>query len=549
VTPNSNGFTVNFASGGGQLTNGGINYASWTFREQPKFFDIVTWSGDSTSGRQISHNLGATPGMVIVKSLATDQWTTWHRSLTSGNYIVLNSTAAQTTAGAVNRFGNGTTTVNPTDTVFTVGSNGEVNQTGNNYVAYLFAHDAGGFGTSGNDNVISCGSFTTDGSGNATVSLGYEPQWVLIKQTDGVDSWYLNDNMRGMAVSGNQPNLSPNSSAAESAGGYNTYPNATGFTASVGIAAKNYIYIAIRRGPMAVPTDGTSVFAIDTRYSAGSNPAYRANFPVDMDLVRTIDGTSSWSLQDRLRGKLRLITNSTDAESAWDERYDFNNGWGEATSADPTRFSWMFGRAPGFFDVVCYTGTGSARTIAHNLASVPQLIIVKGRSNALNWRTYNFFNGSSQSMNLNDDGRSSDVGNIFWNSTTPTASVFSIGTDNSVNASGQTFVAYLFASAPGVSKVGNYTGTGTTQVINCGFTAGARFVLIKRTNVEGDWYVWDSARGIVAGNDPYLLLNSTAAEVTSTDYIDTAATGFEISSTAPAAINANGGSFIFLAIA
>jgi len=76
-----------------------------------------------------------------------------------------------------------------------------------------------------------------------------------------------------------------------------------------------------------------------------------------------------------------------------------------------------------------------------------------------------------------------------------------------------------------------------------------RFVLIKRTDSTGDWYVWDSARGIVAGNDPYLLLNSTAAEVTSTDYIDTASTGFEISSTAPAAINANGGSFIFLAIA
>jgi hypothetical protein len=72
--------------------------------------------------------------------------------------------------------------------------------------------------------------------------------------------------------------------------------------------------------------------------------------------------------------------------------------------------------------------------------------------------------------------------------------------------------------------------------------------MIKRVGT-GDWYVWDSARGIVAGNDPYLALNSTAAEVTSTDYIDTAATGFEISSTAPAAINANGGSFIFFAVA
>jgi hypothetical protein len=100
-----------------------------------------------------------------------------------------------------------------------------------------------------------------------------------------------------------------------------------------------------------------------------------------------------------------------------------------------------------------------------------------------------------------------------------------------------------------VSKVGSYTGTATTQQINCNFNTGARFVLIKRTDSTGDWYVWDTARGIIAGNDPYLLLNSTAAEVTSTDYIDTYSAGFELSSTAPAAINASGGTFIFFAVA
>jgi hypothetical protein len=125
---------------------------------------------------------------------------------------------------------------------------------------------------------------------------------------------------------------------------------------------------------------------------------------------------------------------------------------------------------------------------------------------------------------------------------------FGASTDGK-NASSTTYVAYLFATCAGVSKVGSYTGTATTKQIDCGFTGGARFVLIKRTDSTGAWYVWDSARGIVAGNDPYLLLNSTAAEVTNTDYIDTYSAGFEISSTAPAAINASGGTFIFLAIA
>ena len=150
-------------------------------------------------------------------------------------------------------------------------------------------------------------------------------------------------------------------------------------------------------------------------------------------------------------------------------------------------------------------------------------------------------------MFLNSDGGNQGPDNQ-WNSTTPTSSVFSLGSNLEVNYSGSTYVAYLFATCAGVSKVGSYTGTGTTLQIDCGFTSGARFVLIKRSGT-GDWYVWDSARGIVSGNDPYLLLNSTAAETTGTDYIDTYSAGFEISSTAPAAINANGGTYIYLAIA
>ena len=131
----------------------------------------------------------------------------------------------------------------------------------------------------------------------------------------------------------------------------------------------------------------------------------------------------------------------------------------------------------------------------------------------------------------------------------PTSTQVYIGTNDAVNKSAATYVAYLFASCPGVSKVGSYTGTGTTKQIDCGFTGGARFVLIKRTDSTGDWYVYDSARGIVSGDDPYLLINSTAAEVTNTDYVDTYSAGFELSSTAPAGLNANGGTYIFLAIA
>jgi hypothetical protein len=223
------------------------------------------------------------------------------------------------------------------------------------------------------------------------------------------------------------------------------------------------------------------------------------------------------------------------------------NGANATNNGGSTYVDWNFRRAPGFFDVVCYTGTGANRTVSHNLGVVPELMIVKKRSAADDWAVY-ANNDNTDFLLLNTTAATADD-NTYWNDTSPTASVFTVGTNADVNTSAATYVAYLFATVAGVSKVGSYTGTGTTLQVNCGFTGGSRFVLIKRTDSTGDWYFWDSARGIVAGNDPYLLLNSGVAEVTGTDYVDTFSSGFEISSTAPAAINANGGTFIFLAIA
>jgi len=262
--------------------------------------------------------------------------------------------------------------------------------------------------------------------------------------------------------------------------------------------------------------------------------------------------------EDRLRGNTKaLYSNVTSAEGTFDY-VQFNTGSGSSqyqilTQGGTVNFvDYAFRRAPGFFDEVCYAGTNTTGpSISHNLGAVPELMIVKNRTGASTyWWVYSASLGNTSRLFLNDTS-AVGTGSSAWTSTSPTSSVFTVGTSagQTNGNTSENFVAYLFATCAGVSKVGSYTGNGTTQTINCGFTAGARFVLIKRTDSTGDWYVWDSARGIVAGNDPYLLLNSTAAEVTSTDYIDTASTGFEISSTAPAAINANGGSFIFLAIA
>jgi hypothetical protein len=176
-------------------------------------------------------------------------------------------------------------------------------------------------------------------------------------------------------------------------------------------------------------------------------------------------------------------------------------------------------------------------------------MIVKGRNNTGNWGVYTAPTGNTAALYLQTTGAVFTGDINYWNNTSPTSTQFTVGVYTIMNGNGINYVAYLFATLAGVSKVGSYTGTGTTLQVNCGFTAGARFVLIKRTDDVGDWYVWDSARGIVAGIEGYLFLNSTAGQNNNNDYIDPYSPGFELSSTAPAALNANGGTYIFLAIA
>jgi hypothetical protein len=323
---------------------------------------------------------------------------------------------------------------------------------------------------------------------------------------------------------------------------------------------------------MATPTVGTSVYKANTytgNATANTTVAGNFGFPVDLMTLTNRDATATnWDIYgqymiDRLQGQnVSLSTADTDSNvGGWNtyQAFDVQNsiGWGLYGSSSETGYmnnsgglfvARGFKRAPGFFDIVCYTGTGSATTQTHNLTVVPEMMIVKRRSSAgSDWWVYNANLGNTKALRFTTESAFTLLN--IWNDTTPTSSVFTIGADSAVNGGGSTYVNYLFATCAGVSKVGSYTGTGTTQVINCGFTSGARFVLIKRSDSTGDWYVWDSATGIVAGDDPYILLNSVAAQVTNTDYVDTAASGFEISSTAPAAINANGGTFIFLAIA
>jgi hypothetical protein len=304
----------------------------------------------------------------------------------------------------------------------------------------------------------------------------------------------------------------------------------------------------------------------------GADTFISTGFNVDTVIYRS-RATSATSLGDRLRGQSGggdLLTNSTDIEGTNAGAFflDHSNGVTvdyagghfniSPAATDKNYIRYFLRRAKGFFDVVTYIGSSSAQNVTHNLGAVPEMMIFKRRTAyAANWDVYHSAMGAEKALSINTDKSYLIATDSQFNNTAPTASVFTVGANYSTtNNNGQDYIAYLFASTSGISKVGSYTGTGNDITVDCGFSAGARFVLIKRWDrvggsfgSNGDWYVYDSVRGIVAGDDPYIFLNTTATEVTNTDYIDPDNSGFIVTSSAPDALNASGGSYIFLAIA
>jgi hypothetical protein len=553
---NSNGFDI---GEGGQVNYLNTDYASWTFRKAPRFFDCVTWTGDgSASGQILNHDLGCDIGTIIIKR--TDSTSDWIvASLTANNQDYYYNLRLNTTAAGSGPFNYRDSTTYPlTSTQFTTyigGASGLTNTAGATYVAYLFAHNDGDgeFGD-GTQDIIKCGSYTGTGSSNF-IDLGFEPQWVLVKKTSGTAAWELSDNMRGL-VGGYLTMLEPNSSAAEvNAASTSAFsPNPTGMTIDGGGSSTNqsgqtYIYIAIRRGPMAVPTDATEVFGMDFGGTTSpSPPLWNSGFPVDMAFYKNKSNTESFFISSRLTQGKHLKTDTTDAEaSAGSIVFDYQNGYYNAGTTLSNYISWMWKRAPSFFDVVAYSGNGTAgRTVSHNLGVAPEMMWIKKRNSAYEWIVYSPAGDGYLRLNTTEAYATS---NVLWNATSPTSTEFTLGGYTHVNGSGDTYIAYLFASVDGVSKVGSYTGNGTSQTIDCGFSSGARFVLIKRTSGPAGWFVFDTERGIVAGDDPYLFLNDNLEELTSLgDAIDPNSVGFDVVSS-NADINGSGENYIFYAIA
>jgi len=393
------------------------------------------------------------------------------------------------------------------------------------------------FGANEDQNVIKCGSYVGNGSSTAgpEINLGFEPQWLMIKNTGASEHWSIFDSMRGLVTGGNDEHIKASSADSE----YSSHDwmslTPTGFkinttAGEVNQDGKTHIFIAIRRSDGYVgkpPELGTGVFAMDAGNSSATQ-AFTSGFPVDFALDKKTSATSNWEVTGRLIQEKYLLTNSTNAEATFDKfTFDDNTGWNTHDGYDSNWQSWMWKRHAGF-TVCTWVGDGTNRIIPHDLSKAPEMIWIKNKGSTNYWIVgHKGLNGGTNPwekyLRLSTDD--SELDYDMFQDLAPTSTHFAIKANDHVNENTQPFIAMLFASTD-VSKVGSYDGSDSDQTITLGFQP--RFVIVKSSSHNFGWLQLDSTKGWATSsgnNSNALFLNSNAAQV-SVNAGYTTSTGF-----------------------
>jgi len=394
------------------------------------------------------------------------------------------------------------------------------------------------FGDAEDQNVIKCGSYVGE-SGANKVNLGWEPQWVMVKNVDSSEPWVIMDSMRGWVnQSSSSISLRANSTGNESA--YGPWgPTSTGWeldlnSREIDMNDQNYIYIAIRRpdgycGKPYGAGEGTSVFAMDNGSNSSTIPLFDTGFPVDFALNREPASTENWFTGARLTGRNYMFTSTNAAETAANDWvWDSNVGWAKGAWGSSYQ-SWMFKRHAGF-DVVAYKGTGvTGYVVPHQMSKAPEMMWIKNRDDNVAWRVFHIGHGGGTNPDNYGGELNSDVvphASDMWFEGNPTSTHIKLKTSSLVNADGKNYLAMLFASVEGVSKVGSYVGVSSNgnATIDLGFTP--RLFICKRLDSTAGWYIWDSLRGLgSSGTEKPFFLNSSNAEGNAYNYLDTTSNG------------------------
>ena len=411
------------------------------------------------------------------------------------------------------------------------------------------------FGENEDQNVIKCGSYIGN-SGTQEIDIGWEPQWVLVKRTDaGGYGWMIADSMRGIQSyggAGSAAYLEAQGNGSEIVMGSNARlgisPKGIYFeSVSSGISNYNgatYFYMAIRRpdGYVGKPAEaGTDVFHMLNGTQTNSPPWFKpTDFDVDFAFTRNTGISDDFPTGSRLTGKSRMYTNYTNAASDnGNFLWDYSRGWNGYTGSESGYQAWMFKRHAGM-DVVTYHGTGATAEFAHSLNQTPEMVIIKPKTQNITWTVFHSgLSANTKKLELDSTASESNSG-FTWS---PTSTHFNVNNYWEYNRADYPYLALLFSSVTGISKVGSYTGTGSDQTITTGFQP--RFVFIKRADSGENGFVLDTTRGWGSGNDNYLIVESTAAQA-SADFGNPVSTGFFVKGTS-SGTNTNNVNYVYYA--
>ena len=445
------------------------------------------------------------------------------------------------------------------------------------YFAIVGYNEPNGYGYSSDGNKLNNNTGTAYG---ATYTTG-DVIGMALDMDAGTLTFYKNNTSQGVAFSGLSGTFMPAFSCAGVAywdANFGQQPFI--YTAPSGFVALNTYNLSTPTIP-----NGAVYMAATTYTGTGAaltvaNTVNGTNFQPDWVWVKGRSGATDHALYDVLRGTTKqLESNTTTAETteatgltafgstgftvgalaqmntsaatyvAWQWAA---NGTG-VTNTSGSITSTVSANTTAGFAVVTYTGTGANATVGHGLGVAPSMVIVKSKSLVSNWLVWHTSlptpSTAFVALNLTDASANSST---LWNSTVPTSSLFSLGTNTAVNNNTSTYVAYCFAPIEGYSAFGSYTGNGSTDgpFVYTGFRP--RFVLVKNASTAGKWVLMDTSRGLYNEMTGTNALYPNLADAEGTDggsrQMDFLSNGFKLRCTGGDA-NGSGNTIIYMAFA
>jgi hypothetical protein len=397
-------------------------------------------------------------------------------------------------------------------------------------------------------------------TGQTVTGVGFQPDWVWLKNRNTSGGYYhcLFDAVRGAGqrIRSDSTAAEVNASAIFSAftsDGF-TFPAGQGNTIeNDGNPVGNYVAWNWKaNGAGSTNSNGTAKSSAVTVDSSTDTVTWNSHGMSDGQKIGFFASVMPGGLS---AGTLYFVRDASTntfkvAATSGGAAIDITSN-GTSVTCHTTLTSTVSANTTSEFSIVTYTGTGANTTVEHGLDIAPTFIITKRRNGVVGWpclvKTANSGNGQNGRLNLNETANYAD--NVeFWNNTSPTSKVFSIGISVGTNASGATMVAYCFAPVAGYSAFGSYVGNAAADgpFIYTGFRP--EYVLIKASTSTGDWIIEDTVRSPYNVSTNYLVANTTGIETTG-QLIDFLSNGFKIRVAVSSAMNGSGTTYIYAAFA